>query len=373
MKHVLYVIPFCPHPADSGGKVRILNTIKELSKSNQLTILGFYDNEKEINESTLFFDKLKIKYTFIKLGKYKSIFLPTPYWFSNWYSPDIIKHLKQLNFSEYNSVLVETSQLLYLIDYFPKNTKTIFVAQDISTVSFWRRLLEVNNFKKVIHFYRLAQVALYEKKYLKLYKNVVVMSPNDKKLLNKLFKITNSIISQNGTTKVDFMEKDINNNLTLGYLGSSTHSPNINTIKFITNNLAPITSNKFIIAGSNNKYLDINQNNVKFIEFIPNTKEFYQHIDILVAPIFSGSGSRIKIIESLSFGIPVITTPIGGEGIDIVNPYLSIVKDYNNPNAWTTKIKNVYKNIQKQDKRNLKKQLDQYLWSNTLKSVSQLL
>jgi glycosyltransferase involved in cell wall biosynthesis len=37
---------------------------------------------------------------------------------------------------------------------------------------------------------------------------------------------------------------------------------------------------------------------------------------ILVLPIQSGSGVRMKLLEALSLGIPVVTTAIGAQGIN---------------------------------------------------------
>lgn len=374
MKNILYIIPFCPQPTNSGGKIRILNTIKELSKNNRITILSFYEKETEKNESSKFFSSLNIKHTFFKNNQTKSNLSLLPYWFSNWYSTNIIKYLTQLNFSEFDCVLVETSQLLYLIDYIPKDKNTVFIAEDISTISFWRRLLEVNNFKKIVHFYRLIQIYLYEKKYIQKYKSIVVMSEKDKIFLDNLFNISNSVVSQNGIDKIDFIIKQKNNKPTLGYFGSSTHSPNIKAIKFITNNIASKINNQIIIAGSNNQHLNKHQNNVEFLDYTSsNFKEYYEQIDILVTPIFSGSGSRIKILQSLSYGIPVITTPIGAEGIDISSTYLDIINDYSNPDMWISEINKILNKIDKQDELELKNQLTKYLWKNTLKSLSPLL
>jgi glycosyltransferase involved in cell wall biosynthesis len=41
--------------------------------------------------------------------------------------------------------------------------------------------------------------------------------------------------------------------------------------------------------------------------------------DIMIVPLLSGSGMRIKIMEGLALGKPIITTRIGAEGIDITD------------------------------------------------------
>jgi glycosyltransferase involved in cell wall biosynthesis len=37
----------------------------------------------------------------------------------------------------------------------------------------------------------------------------------------------------------------------------------------------------------------------------------------MVAPVFGGSGVRIKLLESFRAGVPVVTTPDGAAGLDV--------------------------------------------------------
>lgn len=48
---------------------------------------------------------------------------------------------------------------------------------------------------------------------------------------------------------------------------------------------------------------------------VPNAQEFVANHDVAIVPLLSGSGIRIKIIESMAMGKTVITTQIGAEGI----------------------------------------------------------
>jgi len=361
MKNILLIEPFCPIPTDSGGKVRILNTIKYLSQKYKISILSFFQNENEKPALS----KLVVNSTFVKLGP-KNNFSPIPYWFSDWYSKEVKKHLQLTDFSNFESVIVEFSQLLYIVDFLPTTVNTIFVSHDVSTVSYWRRLHEVSLFKKIIHLIRFVQIYLYERKYLPKYKTVVAVSDIDAKILKKLFNLNNIVVVPNGIESVNFINKTTNSPPTLGYLGSTSHSPNKKAIDFIVSHISPLTSSNIIIAGSNDSLQFSEKQNVQFKGFIPNTKDFYQQIDILVAPIFSGSGSRIKILESLSYGIPVITTTIGAEGLDINSPYLFIVKEPDKPENWITAINSIYSNINANSTSKLKNQLSKYLWSTTL-------
>jgi len=126
-----------------------------------------------------------------------------------------------------------------------------------------------------------------------------------------------------------------------------------------------------IILGGDNPNIP-NTNSTKNLGYIAEFKDFFRQIDVLAVPLQSGSGSRLKILESLSFGVPVISTPVGAEGIDIKSPYLHIINDHNNPKSWTISLTTINSKITNQDSLDLQHQLQKYLWTNTLKPLLSL-
>jgi len=51
--------------------------------------------------------------------------------------------------------------------------------------------------------------------------------------------------------------------------------------------------------------------------FVPDLAERYRSASISVAPLFVGSGMRLKIIEAMAAGLPVVATPVSAEGIEL--------------------------------------------------------
>lgn len=56
---------------------------------------------------------------------------------------------------------------------------------------------------------------------------------------------------------------------------------------------------------------------VNYMGEVSDAKAFASDKDILIVPLFSGSGIRIKIIEAMGMGKTVITTPLGAEGLPV--------------------------------------------------------
>jgi glycosyltransferase involved in cell wall biosynthesis len=60
---------------------------------------------------------------------------------------------------------------------------------------------------------------------------------------------------------------------------------------------------------------------------VPDITSYLAAGDVLVAPIRVGSGTRIKILEAFAHRLPVVTTPVGAEGLDIVDGVHALVAE----------------------------------------------
>ena len=65
--------------------------------------------------------------------------------------------------------------------------------------------------------------------------------------------------------------------------------------------------------------------NIVYHGFVDDLEEYFQKATVFVCPLLFGSGMKIKIIEALYRGIPLVTTPIGAESIELENGKNSFV------------------------------------------------
>ena len=49
----------------------------------------------------------------------------------------------------------------------------------------------------------------------------------------------------------------------------------------------------------------------------PDLAEWYERAHAVVVPVFEGSGTRLKVVEALAYGRPVVSTPLGAEGLPV--------------------------------------------------------
>ncbi|MEM6346767.1 MAG: glycosyltransferase family 4 protein [Bacteroidota bacterium] len=107
------------------------------------------------------------------------------------------------------------------------------------------------------------------------------------------------------------------------YLGSLDWEPNKEGLRWFLKFVWPIVHRRyphvpFYIAGRKmpNEFLQLKKQNIRPLGEVESAAKFMQEKGIMVSPIFSGSGMRIKIIEGMSHGKPIVATRVAKEGIE---------------------------------------------------------
>jgi len=167
---------------------------------------------------------------------------------------------------------------------------------------------------------------------------IITTSEEDKKNITDLFNISPEkiFVAPNGVdiSKIDFITEDerarqkeiagLKGRPTVLFIGS-WHPPNLEALRFIAE-LADKNDNYiFLIVGSikdyyQNTYGELPKKVLAFGVVDEDEKyEIYKLADLAINPMFSGSGTNIKMLDYMSAGIPVISTSIGARGLGLEN------------------------------------------------------
>jgi glycosyltransferase involved in cell wall biosynthesis len=105
------------------------------------------------------------------------------------------------------------------------------------------------------------------------------------------------------------------------FVGRLDYEANLDAVRTICKDIALDfdSSVRFQIVGGPVPSLEEYPSNVEFLGIVPDIRPILQAADVCIAPLRFGSGTRIKIIEYLAMGKPVVTTPIGCEGLAVEN------------------------------------------------------
>ncbi|HIF9443241.1 TPA: glycosyltransferase [Photobacterium damselae] len=142
------------------------------------------------------------------------------------------------------------------------------------------------------------------------------------------------------TVDKNYTPKDITNGKNIGFIGSSAEF-NFDAISFFINNIwnmgLYLSNYNLIIAGSVCNVIDkLNiKGKYKILGKVECVSEFYSAIHVSINPIFSGSGFKTKNAESLSYGVPIITTSNGIKGLeDIDSSFYSLIEYSDSFEKW---------------------------------------
>jgi glycosyltransferase involved in cell wall biosynthesis len=108
------------------------------------------------------------------------------------------------------------------------------------------------------------------------------------------------------------------------FVGSFSHRPNRIGAKFLVDKVWPrvaqyTKSGQLVLAGRGSRAflrsLGTREPRIEALDYVEDLAPLFRDCQLFVAPLTEGGGIKIKILEAMARGIPVVTTPIGAEGI----------------------------------------------------------
>ncbi len=109
------------------------------------------------------------------------------------------------------------------------------------------------------------------------------------------------------------------------YFGARSYKPNAQAVDVLVNEIAPRLdaaglAYRMVVAGSGHdehyRARPPANGRILFPGFVDDITALIKSADLVLAPILSGSGTRLKILESVACGRRVVSTSLGAEGLD---------------------------------------------------------
>lgn len=173
----------------------------------------------------------------------------------------------------------------------------------------------------------------FEKKAIKSSSLVLVTSERDKMMiLDALKDVENEkfAVIPNCIDMAEYLNPDDNDGLVRAaphgrpvilFMGSLDYFPNRDAVDLILDQIAPrVPEFDFLIVGRGREAGQSTQlKNVKFTGYVDDIRRPIADSDVCICPLRYGSGTRLKILEYMIMGKPVVSTTKGAEGLGINN------------------------------------------------------
>lgn len=191
----------------------------------------------------------------------------------------------------------------------------------------------VGSFTRYLHLLTSWQYKGFEAKVFPLFDEIHVISRQEIEILADLYPeiadklrwvppLVDGKEQKNGREKmITDKELPINRrNYKIGYFGDLNIALNVEGLKWFLNSgwltiCKEVKYAELHIAGHNSEFFE-GYENVYTHGFVDDLDEFINGLDVLIVPIQNGAGVKIKVIDSIAWGKPLVTTSVGIEGTD---------------------------------------------------------
>lgn len=357
---ILQISNKAPYPTNDGSSIAIYNIAR-----------GCIDNGAELHLLTIntkkhFKDKNNVPADFVKKSHYTDVYRDTDVTaagafmnlFSNqsfFVSRFIFKEfeeaiLSKLKENDFDIVHLEGLFVAPYINLIRKHSKAKITVRTHNVEHLiWKRLIagEKNPIKKAYLQLQNKRLRKLELSVLNKADAIIPITQYDADELKNLGITAPAFVSPTGIVLDKYVINPLVTNAnSLFHLASMDWMPNVEAVSwFIEKVWEPYLKNipeiYCTLAGRfmPEKFMQLNSERLKICSAIDNNIDFYNQHEIMLVPLQSGSGMRIKIIEGMAMGKVIVSTSIGAEGIPVSHNENIIIAD--SPEDFASAIKDL--------------------------------
>jgi polysaccharide biosynthesis protein PslH len=329
--------PYLPYPLLSGGQIRTYNLLKKLAKKHTITLFALIKNESErqyvsnlesLGVTVRVFKRSATPFTLNNI--LKTAISSYPFLVIRNYVPEVTSAIKsELESEQYDLIHAET---FYMMPHIPETTvPKILVEQTIEYLGYESFADNTPKILRPLLSIDIQKIKKWERHYWNTCNRLIVMSDEDKSFISKQISQPKKIeVVANGVDTAWFAQKKrVQTTVpTILSVGTFKWLPNVEAVNFLVKNIWPIVKEKiptaklWIVGNSPTPAileLQKKDQGILVTGNIPDIRDAFCGADVLVAPVFSGKGTRYKVLEAMASGTPVVATKTAVEGLKVTH------------------------------------------------------
>jgi glycosyltransferase involved in cell wall biosynthesis len=362
--NILQLCNKSPWPPKEGGPIAMHALTQGLTRlGHRVDVLAMSTPKYPVDADSVpecvagIFHLVKVNNSVTVYGAFANLFSRRSYHVTRFVSKRFeLELVKLLQSRNYDIVQLETIFVAPYIDVIRKysNARIVLRAHNIEHL-IWQRIAKstVNPVTRKYIRYLSGKLSSYELSVFKSVDAVAAISPQDEAFIKSLniakplALVPFGVSAENYTLPAAEPEWP-----SLFHLGSMDWFPNQEGMRWFITQVWPLVQReypeiKLYLAGRNMpKWLMHSEfPGVSVIGEVPDAAQFMASKGVMIVPLFSGSGVRIKIIEGMALAKPVISTTVGAEGINCTNGENIILAD--DPISFVREIRMLTQNREK--------------------------
>lgn len=333
---ILFVSPYFPIPQRSGGKVRVFHVLRELARTEQITLACYADAESA--QFIRDIEQWGIEVRFIPreierrpIARHLR-YLATPIPFSlidpDPRMQDLVRGLWQE--TSYDVLQVEFLAMAYLAEHEMFEGRR-FLTHHYSATDHYRRVLGIRSKASLRYWSDLIEsikVPSYERRMLSLFTTVFVTSERDRKLLSSVAPEAEFMVANNGVDAEFYRRSRPDQSTRGGHLVSTCSfktDTNTDSVVWFLDEVWPLIlqhdpNARYEIIGYDPpeavRRAAARTSGAAVIGGVEDVRPCLQDAAASLITMRAGSGTKIRALTSLAMGCPIIATPLGAEGLE---------------------------------------------------------
>jgi glycosyltransferase involved in cell wall biosynthesis len=337
--NVAVVASELPYPPTAGGRLRTLNLALRLARRHRITFIAHGNDEAA--EAIRFLREHDIKTVLVErtttpksgLRFYArlaaNLASPVPYSVASHNSPALRRAVQ--SYARNHRVDVWQVESIVVLDALagveqgPKVVNT----QNVESL-IWQRYFEAadNPLKRWYIERQWRKFERFERRAFAAAARVVAVSEDDAQLIRDRFGGRIVDVVDNGIDRAYFEAvQPAPDPRTILFLGSLDWRPNLDAVGLLLNRVFPAVraaepSARLRLVGRKPPQALVRRvSDLAGVELhadVPDVRPFLATSGVMVVPLRIGGGSRLKILEAMAAGLPVVSTRVGAEGLELV-------------------------------------------------------
>jgi glycosyltransferase involved in cell wall biosynthesis len=324
-------------PTDRGGLVRTLNVVRHLSQWHDLTFLSNQQPGQE--EDCLEMTRLGLRLVTVPWEEVSrsnwrfyrdlawNLFSPDPFNAAKDYDPALRARARQLlDEAQYDLVVCDFVQMarnaIGIWDgasvLFEHNVEAEIFERHSRTDEGWIRRRFMG--------YQAAKMRRFEGWAGRQFTRVVAVSERDKEQYERRYGWTNVDVIDTAVDIDYYRPNDCAKQAgTVLFVGSLDWLPNVDGLRWFVAEVWPLVRRdqpeaRLRLVGRNptSEIQSLAEHpGVELVGPVPDTRPWLADSEVSIVPLRIGGGTRLKVFEAMAMGLPVVSTPLGAEGLQV--------------------------------------------------------